>query len=92
MNKHDLVVAMGNKANVSQKVALEMLDAIMEAIADGLVTEGLVRLNGFGTFEVKKRAERTGRNPQTGEEILITARKAPVFKPSKNLKEAVKNS
>ena len=63
---------------------------MFEGIVEGLVADGKVVLPGFGTFEVRARTARTGRNPRTGEKIKIAATKAPAFKPGKGMKEAVK--
>ncbi|SFQ89607.1 HU family DNA-binding protein, partial [Priestia endophytica] len=66
------------------------VDALFKTISDTLSKEEKIQLIGFGTFEVRERAARTGRNPQTGEEMQIAASKVPAFKPGKELKEAVK--
>lgn len=90
MNKTELIVAMAEKAEISKKDAEKALTAFTNVIADTLVDGDKVQLVGFGTFEVVERAARTGRNPQTGETIEITASKSPKFKAGKALKDAVK--
>ncbi len=89
MNKTDLVAVMSESAGLSKKDAEKALNAFTEAVSKELKKGGDVRLVGFGTFEVRKRAARKGRNPQTGAEIKIKASKAPVFKAGKALKDAV---
>ena len=92
MNKSELINAVAEKAALSKKdseaAVTAALDAITAALADG--DEG--RLVGFGTFEVKKREARIGRNPKTKEEIQIPATKVPAFKPGKALKDVVAQS
>lgn len=90
MNKTELVKAVSTQAELTQKDAAKVVDALFETISNTLVKEEKIQLIGFGTFEVRERAARTGRNPQTGEEISIAASKVPAFKPGKELKEAVK--
>ena len=89
MNKTELINAVAEKAVLSKKdseaAVTAALDVISAALAEGVV----VRLVGFGTFEVKKRAARTGRNPKTKEPVEIPASKVPAFKPGKALKDAV---
>ena len=90
MNKTDLINAVSDTADLTKKDASAAVDAVFEAI-QGSLTEGeKVQLIGFGTFEVRERAARKGRNPQTGEEIEIAASKVPAFKAGKALKDAVK--
>lgn len=89
MNKADLVEALASKTGATKKNAEASLNAITEIITDALVKEDKVQLVGFGSFEVRKRAARKGRNPQTKEEIKIPASKAPVFKAGKALKDLV---
>ena len=89
MNKADLVSALAVKTGTTKKAAEASLDALTETITDALKKGEKITLVGFGSFEVKKRAARKGRNPQTGEEIKIAASKAPVFKAGKSLKDAV---
>ncbi|MBR6027806.1 MAG: HU family DNA-binding protein [Clostridia bacterium] len=89
MNKMELVAKLAEKAEVSKKDAEKALNAFVEVVTDELAGKGKVQVVGFGTFEVKERGERVGRNPQTGEQITISASKAPVFKAGKALKDAV---
>jgi len=90
MNKTELVKAVAERAELTQKDAAEVLDALFDTITQTLAKEEKIQLIGFGTFEVRDRAARKGRNPQTGEEIDIAASKVPAFKAGKELKEAVK--
>ena len=89
MNKTELVAAMADQAGLSKKDAEKALAAFTDAVAAELKKGGKVQLVGFGTFEVAKRAARTGRNPQTGKEIKIAASKTPKFKAGKALKDIV---
>jgi DNA-binding protein HU-beta len=89
MNKSELIAAMAAKTGETKKDAEIALDAILAAITASLKKGDKVQLVGFGSFEVKKRAARKGRNPQTKEEIKIPASKAPVFKAGKALKDVV---
>ena len=91
MNKSDLVAAMAAKTGDTKKSAEETLNAFIDVVTDALVKGEKVQLVGFGSFEVRKRAARKGRNPQTKEEIKIPASKAPVFKAGKALKDLVNN-
>ena len=91
MNKSDLVAAMAAKTGDTKKSAEETLNAFVDVVTDALVKGEKVQLVGFGSFEVRKRAARKGRNPQTKEEIKIPASKAPVFKAGKALKDLVNN-
>ncbi|NGP43701.1 HU family DNA-binding protein [Bacillaceae bacterium SIJ1] len=90
MNKTDLINAVSESAELSKKEATQAVDAVFESISDALKDGDKVQLIGFGNFEVRERAARKGRNPQTGEEIEIPASKVPAFKPGKALKDAVK--
>ena len=90
MNKTELVKAVSTQAEMTQKDAAKVVDALVETISNTLAKEEKIQLIGFGTFEVRERSARKGRNPQTGEEIDIAASKVPAFKPGKELKEAVK--
>jgi DNA-binding protein HU-beta len=90
MNKTELVKAVAEQAELTQKDATKAVDALIETISETLAKEEKIQLIGFGTFEVRERSARKGRNPQTGEEIEIAASKVPAFKPGKELKEAVK--
>ena len=89
MNKSDLIDAMAASSDLSKAAAGRALDAMTDAITKALQDGDQVALVGFGTFSVKDRAARTGRNPQTGEPIQIAAAKIPGFKPGKSLKDAV---
>ncbi len=89
MNKAELVTAVAEKAEMSKKDAEKAVSAVFEAIEESLAGNQKVQLVGFGTFEVKERAERVGRNPQTKEKITIPASKVPGFKAGKALKDAV---
>ena len=90
MTKTELVEFMAEKAEVSKAEASRVLDAFVEGVTKGLVEDGKVSLVGFLTLEKKMRAERTARNPQTGEDIKIPARNAVTVKVGSKLKEAVK--
>ena len=89
MNKADLVTAMAEKAGVSKKDAEASIKAFTDIVAEELKKGEKIQFVGFGTFEVSERAERTGRNPQTGEEMTIPASKAPKFKAGKALKDSL---
>lgn len=89
MNKTELIAAVAEKAELSKKDAEAAITATFDAITAALAQEEKVQLVGFGSFEVKTRAERVGRNPKTKETIQIPASKAPVFKAGKALKDAV---
>ena len=91
MNKSDLVAAMAAKTGDTKKSAEETLNAFVDVVTEALVKGDKVQLVGFGSFDVRKRAARKGRNPQTKEEIKIPASKAPVFKAGKALKDLVNN-
>jgi len=89
MHKSDLVDAIAEKSGLTKKDADKALQATLESIEETLCENENVSLMGFGTFEVRYRKERTGRNPATGEEMTIPASYAPAFRASKNLKEKV---
>ncbi|WP_347300292.1 HU family DNA-binding protein [Dolosigranulum savutiense] len=89
-NKADLVDKVADKTSLTKKDSNAAVEAVFDSIQEFLAEEEKVQLIGFGTFEVRERAARKGRNPQTGEEIQIPATKVPAFKAGKNLKEAVK--
>jgi DNA-binding protein HU-beta len=89
MNKSDLIEAMSEAGDISKTAAARALDALTDAVAVALKNGEAVSLIGFGTFSVKERAARTGRNPQTGAAIEIGASKTPTFKAGKALKDAV---
>ena len=88
MNKSELVEAIASKADMSKAAAGKALDATTAAITEALAGGDSVALIGFGTFSVKERAARSGRNPQTGETITIAAAKIPSFKVGSQLKQA----
>ena len=90
MNKTELIKNVAQNAEISQKEATVVVQTVVESITNTLAAGEKVQLIGFGTFEVRERAARTGRNRQTGEEMQITASKVPAFKAGKELKEAVK--
>lgn len=90
MNKAELVTAIAEKTELSKKDVEKAVKAFIDVITEELQKDEKVQLVGFGTFEVTKRPARTGRNPQTKQEITIPASKAPKFKPGKALKDAVK--
>lgn len=90
MTKVELINAIAAGANISKKDADAALKATIAAITDALKADDKVQLVGFGTFEVRERGERTGRNPRTKETIKIPASKAPAFKAGKALKDAIK--
>ena len=90
MNKAELIEAMASEAGLSKADAQRALDAFVGSVSKALKKGGTVSLIGFGTFSVKKRAARTGRNPATGETIKIKASKTPSFKAGKGFKDAIK--
>ncbi len=89
MNKGELIDAVAAAADLSKADAAAAVDAVVATVTDALKKGEQVSIIGFGTFSVKERAARTGRNPQTGEAIEIKASKAPGFKAGKALKDAV---
>ena len=89
MNKTGLIVAIAEKAGLTKKDAERALNAAIDAITASLAEGQKVQVAGLGSFEVKNREARTGRNPQTGETIQIAASKLPTFKAAKALKDAV---
>ena len=89
MNKSDLIAAISAKTGTTKKDAEAALNAFVSVVTEALEKDEKVQLVGFGSFEVRKRAARKGRNPQTKEEIKIPASKAPVFKAGKELKDLV---
>ncbi len=89
MNKEELVQEVSKKAKVTQKDAAEIINSIMSTIEKTVAKGKKVTLVGFGTFEARKRAARTGRNPQTGATIKIAAKTAPVFTAGKKFKDIV---
>jgi DNA-binding protein HU-beta len=89
MNKSELIDAVASAADLSKTAATKAVDAVLDTVTNTLKNGEQVTLVGFGTFEVRARAARSGRNPQTGETISIKASNAPAFKAGKALKDAV---
>ena len=89
MIKSDLVNQVAQRTGLTKKDSARAVDALFEAIREELQNGGKVQLVGFGTFEVKQREARIGRNPKTMEEIRIPARRVPVFRPGKELRDSV---
>lgn len=90
MNKTELISSVAETAGLSKKDATAAVEALFGSVQDTLAKGDKVQIIGFGTFEVRERAARKGRNPQTGKEIEIAASKVPAFKAGKALKDAVK--
>ena len=89
MNKTELVATIAEKAEISKKDAERALNAFTDTVSDALREGNKIQLVGFGTFEVSERTERTGRNPQSGETMVIPASKIPKFKAGKALKDVI---
>ena len=89
MNKTELIAAMAEKTELSKKDTEATLKAFIDVVSGALKKDDKVQIVGFGTFEVAKRAARTGRNPQTGKSMKIKASKSPKFKAGKALKDAL---
>ena len=89
MNKTELIAAIAEKSGASKKDAEKVVNATFQVITDTLAKGDKVALVGFGSFEVRERAARTGRNPQTGAEMKIAAAKVPTFKAGKALKDLI---
>ncbi len=89
MNKTDLIERMADSADISKAAASRALDGLIDAISSALRDDDQVSVVGFGTFLLRKRAARSGRNPQTGDKIEIKASNTPAFKAGKALKDAV---
>lgn len=89
MTKADLVKAVSEKANCPKKDAEMAINTVIDCITDAVVQGEKVQIVGFGTFEVRERGEKKCKNPRTGEEMITPAKKAPVFKAGKALKDAV---
>ncbi len=89
MTKVDIVERISNSTNISKKDAAHLLEEVFSIMKSTLETGENVKLAGFGNFEIKQKKDRKGRNPQTGEEMTITARKILTFKPSAILKTAI---
>lgn len=90
MTKEELVTAAAQKSGLSKKDTASALDSIIDSITEALVKGDKVTLVGFGSFQVKERAARVGRNPRTGAELAVAAKNAPSFTAGKGLKDAVK--
>ncbi len=90
MTKRDLIDVLSKKENLTSKASRDSVQAMLNAIRDSLKRGEKVVITGFGTFSIRKRAARPGRNPKTGEKMTIAARKAPGFTPGKTLKKAVR--
>lgn len=90
MTKSLLIEAVAKKAGVTKAEAARVTEAVINSITEGLARGEKVTVTGFGTFEVRQRAARMGRNPQTGETIQIPAQRTPAFRAGKSLKDAVK--
>ena len=89
MNKTELIAAVAEKAELSKKDAEKAIKAFTDVVSEELVNGGKIQLVGFGTFEVAERGEREGRNPKTGETMMISASRTPKFKAGKSLKDMV---
>ena len=89
-NKQDLIAKVAETAELSKKQAALVVNTVFETISESLSNGEKVQIIGFGSFDVRERAERKGRNPQTGAELVIPASKVPGFKAGKALKEVVK--
>lgn len=90
MTKKDLIELVAKRANLTNKASRDAVSAFLNGVRDSLKRGEKVVITGFGTFSVRRRAARPGRNPKTGEKITIEARKAPGFTPGKTLKKAVR--
>jgi len=90
MTKRDLIEVVAKKANLTNKASRDAVQAFIFSIRDSLKRGEKVVITGFGTFSIRARAQRIGRNPKTGERITIQARKAPGFTPGKTLKKVVR--
>lgn len=90
MNKQEIITSIANETGLTKKDSAAALEAVVATISKSLAAGEAVRILGFGTFDIKSRAARAGKNPKTGEVIQIAACKSPSFKAGKELKEAVK--
>ena len=90
MNKTELVALVADKAEVTQAMAEKVVNSFVDVVTETLSKDEKVVVTGFGTFEVRNRVARRGKNPRTGEEIVVPAQKTPAFKAGKLLKDAVK--
>lgn len=91
MNKAELIAAVAEKAELSKKDTEAAVAALVDTLTEALAAGDKVQLARFGTFEVRARAEKQGRNPRTGETMIVPASKSPAFKAGKALKDAVNN-
>lgn len=91
MNKAELIAAVAERAELSKKDAEAAVAALVDTLTEALAAGDKVQLARFGTFEVRARAEKQGRNPRTGETMIVPASKSPAFKAGKALKDAVNN-
>ena len=91
MNKSDIAARVASRTSLSKAQAHDAMNAVLEAIRDGLSDGETVTLIGFGTFSLKKRSARSGRNPRTGQDIAIAASTTPSFKAGKDLRDAVRS-
>ncbi len=89
MNKRELIETVASNAQITKKEADAVVNATLDAIIDGLAKEGKVVIPGFVSCEVRNKNAREGRNPRTGEKVMIAAKRAPAFKPGKAMKDAV---
>ena len=89
MTKLELVEVVSSKAEITKAEAHKVVDAVLCGIEEGLAADGKVVLPGFGSFEVRTRTARVGRNPRTGEQLKIEASRTPAFKPGKGMKDLV---
>ena len=89
MTKADLVEKVAGSADVPRKVADEVVQVVLDSIVKALHRDEKVELRGFGSFRIRQRDERTGRNPKTGEKVHVPPKKIPYFKPGKHLREAL---
>ena len=89
MTKADLADLVHEKLKCNKNEAIDLVEHTLEILKEAIATEGHVKISGFGNFVVKKKADRTGRNPQTGESITISSRKVLTFKPSTVLKSRI---
>ncbi len=90
MTKKDLIEIVAKKANLTNKASRDAVQTFLNTIRDSLKRGEKVVITGFGTFSIRKRAERVGRNPKTGEKITLAARKTPGFTPGKTFKKTVR--
>lgn len=91
MNKADLVAALAEKENLSNSDAAEVINTILASMADALKSGDGIEIRGFGSFSIREYNSYTGRNPKTGEKIIVKAKKLPFFKPGNELRNTVNN-